>query len=141
MKIFIISSKHNYHKIEDTKNHLEKNGHIITLPNFFDDPFIEERTKSDPKTHQKFKAEAFFMQREKVSKNDAVLVMNLEKHGQPNYIGGATFLEMYEAFIQNKKIFLFNDIPNGILKDEIEGFDPIIINGNLDLIKWKICPE
>jgi hypothetical protein len=28
-----------------------------------------------------------------------------------------------------------------MLYDEIEGFNPIIINGNLDLIKWEIWLE
>jgi len=74
-----------------------------------------------------------------ISKMDAVLVLNLdkEKDGKvfKNYIGGATFLEMYNAFTSNKKIFLYNDIPDGMLYDEIEGFGPIVINGDLDLIK------
>ena len=74
-----------------------------------------------------------------ISKMDAVLVLNLdkEKDGKlfENYIGGATFLEMYDAFRLGKKIYLYNDIPDGMLYDEIEGFNPIIINGDLDLIK------
>ena len=41
---------------------------------------------------------------------------------------------MYDAFRLGKKIFLFNDIPKGMLYDEIEGFAPIIIHGNLSLI-------
>ena len=40
---------------------------------------------------------------------DAVLVLNLdkEKNGEilKNYIGGATFLEMYDAFRLGKKIY------------------------------------
>ena len=66
-----------------------------------------------------------------IENNDAVLVLNFEKHGMKNYIGGATFLEMYDAFRLGKKIFLYNDVPEGILADEIIGFSPIIINGNL----------
>ena len=42
---------------------------------------------------------------------------------------------MYDAFRLNKKIYLYNDIPNGMLYDEIEGFGPIIINSDLDIIK------
>lgn len=76
---------------------------------------------------------------ETISDMDAVLVLNLdkEKNGKvfKNYIGGATFLEMYDAFRLGKKIYLYNDIPDGMLFDEIEGFDPIIINGDLNLIK------
>ena len=42
---------------------------------------------------------------------------------------------MYDVFRLCKKIYLYNDIPNGMLYDEIEIFNPIIINGNLELIK------
>jgi hypothetical protein len=65
---------------------------------------------------------------------DSVLVLNFEKNGQTNYIGGATFLEMYDAFRLGKKIYMFNNIPEGILKDEIIGFNPILINGDLNNI-------
>ena len=74
-----------------------------------------------------------------IKKMDSVLVLNLDKEKDSkilkNYIGGATFLEMYDAFRLGKKIYLYNDIPDGMLYDEIEGFGPIIINGNLDLVK------
>ena len=33
------------------------------------------------------------------------------------------------------KIYLYNDIPEGMLYDEIAGFSPIVINENLDLVK------
>ena len=52
-----------------------------------------------------------------------------------NYIGGATFLELYEAFMNNKKIYLYHDIPEGMLFDEISGFDPIIIHEDLGMIE------
>ena len=42
---------------------------------------------------------------------------------------------MYDAFRLGKKIYLYNAIPSGMLFDEIEGFNPIIINKDLDLIK------
>jgi len=69
-----------------------------------------------------------------IEKNDAVLVLNFEKNGLQNYIGGATFLEMYDAFRMAKKIYLFNEIPEGIMKDEINGFSPTVIRTNLGKI-------
>ena len=76
---------------------------------------------------------------ETISNMDAVLVLNYdkEKNGKvyKNYIGGATFLEMYDAFRFGKKIFLMNDIPEGMLFDEIEGFGPVVLKENLDLLK------
>jgi len=41
-----------------------------------------------------------------VAANDAVLVVNVEKNSQPNYIGGATFLEMFKAFELGRNCFL-----------------------------------
>ena len=34
-----------------------------------------------------------------------------------------------------KKIFLYNDIPEGMLYDEIAGFSPRVINADLNLVK------
>ncbi|MBD9239396.1 MAG: hypothetical protein EGQ57_02635 [Alphaproteobacteria bacterium] len=66
---------------------------------------------------------------------DAVLVLNFEKNGVDNYVGGATFLEMYDALRLGKKIYMLNDIPKGLLEDEIIGFKPVIIHGDLSKIK------
>jgi len=135
MKIFIISSKNFYDKIPDIQKTLEKNGHIITLPNCFKDPATEGRFRDlGREEHSKWKAEKLRHSSEVIENNDAVLVLNFEKNGMSNYIGGATFLEMYDAFRLSKKIFLYNDIPEGILKDEIIGFNPILIDGDLGVI-------
>ena len=132
MKIFIICSKKFYDQIPDIQNILESNGHTITLPNCFNDPTTEKRYRNlSQEEHSKWKGEKLRHGAEIVKNNDAVLVLNFEKAGTKNYIGGATFLEMYDAFRFGKKIFLYNDIPEGMLKDEINGFNPIIISGDL----------
>lgn len=140
MKMLIICSKNFYQNIEEVKKVLENNNVEVFLPNCYDDPTTEQRMWNLGKEeHQKFKAKMYKQSEEIISKVDAVLVLNLdkEKNGKvyKNYIGGATFLEMYDAFRLNKRIYLYNDIPDGMLFDEIEGFGPIIINRNLDLIK------
>ena len=140
MKILIICSKKFYSKIENIKKILEKNGNEIFLPNCYDDPSTEQRMWDlGKKEHQEFKAKMYKQSEKTISEMDGVLVLNFDKEKDDiiykNYIGGATFLEMYDAFRLGKKIFLYNDIPEGMLYDEIEGFNPIIINGNLDLIK------
>lgn len=58
-------------------------------------------------------------------------MLNYQKNGIDNYIGSATFLEMYDAFKLGKQIYMMNTIPKGLLEDEIIGFKPIIINGDL----------
>lgn len=139
MKILIICSKKFYSKIPDIKKQLEKKGMEVFLPNCYDNPTTEERMWNlGKKEHQEFKAKMFKQSEKIISKMDAVLVLNFDKEQNNivinNYIGGATFLEIYDAFRFKKKIYLYNEIPRGILYDEIEGFAPIIINGEVSLI-------
>ena len=66
---------------------------------------------------------------------DAVLVLNLDKHGVKNYIGGNTLMEIGFAHVLNQKIFLYNPIPDiQYYKSEIEAVEPLIINGDLSRI-------
>lgn len=71
----------------------------------------------------------------KVAAGDVVLIANYDKNGVDNYIGPNTLMEMGVAFHLGKKIFLLNPIPNAHYKEEILGMKPIIINGDLSLIK------
>lgn len=140
MKILIICSKKFYCEIEKIKSVLERQNIEVYLPNCYDDPGTEERMKKmGTKVHQEFKAKMYKQSEELISNMDGVLVLNFDKEKDSiiykNYIGGATFLEMYDAFRMGKKIFLYNDIPEGMLYDEIKGFAPVIIEGNLQLVK------
>ena len=140
MKVLIICSKQFYSKIEEIKEILKSKNIEVFLPNCYDDPSTEERMwKLGKKEHQEFKAKMYKQSEETIKNMDAVLVLNYDKNKDgeiyKNYIGGATFLEMYDAFRLDKKIFLMNDIPEGMLFDEIEGFNPIVLNGNINLVK------
>src|SRR3989338_3595196 len=126
MKIFICASKHLYGNIPTIKKSLEAKGNIITLPNSYDNPLKEEEMKLiGSKEHRIWKAEMLRLQGKKIADNDAILVLNMEKNGQQNYIGGATFLEIFKAFELGKKIYLFNPIPNNIFKDELTAINPV----------------
>ena len=140
MKVLIICSKQFYPKIEKIKEKLESNNIEVFLPNCYNEPETEEKMWNlGKKAHQEFKAKMYRQSENTIKNMDAVLVLNYdkEKNGKvyKNYIGGATFLEMYDAFRLGKKIYLINDIPEGILFDEIDGFNPIILNENIDLVK------
>ena len=139
MKVFIICSKQFYSRIDAIKKELENKNIEVFLPNCYDKPDTEANMwKLSKEEHRKFKGKMFRQSEDVVKKVDAVLVLNFDKEKDgniyKNYIGGATFLEMYDAFRVGKPIYLYNDIPLGMLYDEIDGFDPIVINGNLDLI-------
>lgn len=118
MKILIICSKNFYGKIQDIKGKLENMGHEIYLPNCYDDPDTETRIWQQGKdAHSKFKSAMYKQSEETIKNMDAVLVLNFDKEKDgiiyKNYIGGATFLEMYDAFRNNKKIYMYNNIPKG----------------------------
>lgn len=130
MKILLICSKAFYDKLDYFKTNLENMGHEITLPNCHDCPETEAKYRGTDK-HSEWKASMFKRSEEVISKMDAVLVLNYDKNGQKNYIGGATFLEIYDAFRMNKKIYFVNPLPEGMLHDELIGFSPVVINGDL----------
>lgn len=136
MRIFIICSKAFYKNVESIKSDLVSLGHEIVLPNCYDDPGTESRIKLEGRDfHSKFKSEMIRHSEEVIRDVDAVLVLNFEKNGIKGYIGGATFLEIYDAFRLNKIIYFYNEIVESNLSDELNGFNPIILHGDLNLIK------
>ena len=71
-----------------------------------------------------------------ILESDAVLIVNGEKHGIKNYIGGNVLMEMGQAYVNHKKIFFLNDMPSGLsYMDEIEAMDPICLLGDLGNIE------
>lgn len=136
MKIFIASSKNFYHKIPEIKRELEMLGHEITLPNSYENPLKEEEVKTRSlEEHIKWKQGMMRLHEPKIKANEGILVLNFEKNGQPNYIGGGTFMEIVKAWELEKSIYLYNPIPNCIFSDELRGINPIILNKKLSLIK------
>lgn len=134
-KIFIICSKAFFKEIDRIKPLLEEKGYEVFVPHTYGKPESEsEWYKNGLEEHAKMKGLMFKKSRDLIKQMDAVLCLNFTKNGIENYIGGSTFLELYEAFMENKKIYLYNGIPSGILYDEIQGFNPIIINGDLEKV-------
>lgn len=136
MKIFVCCSKAFYPRVAPIKHQLEAMRHNVTLPNSYDNPGREvEMHNLGAREHAQWKASMLRLQKQKVEDCDVILVLNFTKNGVSNYIGGATFLEMYMAFEASKPIFLYNQIPEGMLRDEILSFEPTVINGDLHLVR------
>jgi len=70
-----------------------------------------------------------------IKEADAILVLNYDKKGIKNYIGGNVFLEMGFAHVLDKKIFLLNEIPEMPYIDEIKIMQPIVLGGDLGKIR------
>ena len=70
-----------------------------------------------------------------IKNSDAVLILNYDKRGVKNYIGGNTLMEMGFAHVNNKKIFLLNPLPEEVSYiDEIKAMTDVILNGDLSKI-------
>jgi hypothetical protein len=68
---------------------------------------------------------------DEIAKGDAILVVNEEKHGVPNYIGGNVLMEMAVAFYLQKPIFILNEIPaESTFLEEIKGMMPTVLHGD-----------
>ena len=130
-----MGSKRAYPRVAELSEELQRRGHAVTLPNNFDDPAREDRVKAGgSSSYAAWKSEMLRLQATKVAANDAVLVVNLDKDGQRNYIGGATFLEVFKAWESNKRIYFLNPLPEGVLRDELVAMAPVVIDGDLSLL-------
>ena len=143
MKIAICGSMAFAQEMLDVKVSLERNGHKVILPEG-----AEEYTKGKLKkiagkrgalegAKRKINNNLIKKHYYKIQKSDAILVINKEKNGIKNYIGGNSFLEMGFAHILNKKIYVLNGLPKDLLVfyQEIVAMKPIILSGKLDKIK------
>lgn len=70
-----------------------------------------------------------------IKNSDGILVLNYDKKGIKNYIGGNTLIEIGFAHVNNKKVFLLNSIPKEVpYVDEIKAMTDVVLNGNLNKI-------
>ena len=70
-----------------------------------------------------------------VSSCDGVLVTNITKNDIQDYIGANSLIEMAFAHIQDKPIYLLNDVPLMDYTDEIKSMKPICLSGKVEDIK------
>lgn len=138
MKVFIACSTAFYDKIPNISEKLISKGYEIIYPNGYFEENTDDTSKMNEEEYLDFFKRMYYESKESVSSCDKLLVLNYTKLKNnvelKNYIGASVFLEMYEAFMQNKQIYILNDIPNNMLYDEIKGFNPIILNGDIDKI-------
>lgn len=135
MKLLIICGQHVNSEITKIKKYLEnKNIEVLLCSNCGKYPIEHKVLEMGIKAQRRVKEKMDLLR-----DIDAALVLNHAKDRNgttnKNYIGGATFLAMSDVYKAGKKIFLLNRIPTGMLHDQIKRFDPVIINGNLDLIQ------
>ena len=142
MKIYVLGSNSFVNHMVESKNllcELGQEGHIH--PDYESHvrgeklAFTESINPGDDAEHRR-KNDYFRAHYKNILESDAILVINNEKKGVKNYIGGNVLIEMGQAFVNDKKIFLLNDTPMNLsYSDEIIAMDPICLHGDLENIK------
>ena len=137
MKIGIIGSMQFTEKMVKVRDELIRYGHKAFLTDLHQALLGKtDKEKEKIKIYQKNHKDAIREFWRMMQGADAVLVLNYDKNGIKNYIGGNTLMEIGFAHVLNQKVFLLNPIPNiSYYKTEIEAIKPIIINGDLSKIK------
>lgn len=144
MKIVICGSIEFTPKIKEVADILIERGHEVDIPltsqriingELTLEEFKKEKQQNGNGGFRKIKDNVIKRYYDIIDHSDAILVLNIEKNGVTNYIGGNTFLEIGFAYVLGKPIYLYNDIPDTSYTDEIVAMQPIVING--DLLKIK----
>lgn len=143
MKIYVLGSNSFMREMVATKNRLLElgyNGWIHPDYEAFvrgEKRHILERATKSQSEHAAVKRENDYLRvhYQHICESDAILVVNLEKNGVRNYIGGNALIEMGQAYVNDKTIFLLNEVPTDLpYAAEIEAMDPICLYGKLENI-------
>jgi len=137
MRIGVIGSMQYTEKMLEIRDKLFSMGHDAFVTGLAK-PFVgkSDGEKEKIKIYQKQNKDAIREFWRLMQGADAVLVVNLDKHGIKNYIGGNTLMEIGFAHVLNQKVFLLNPIPDiPYYKTEIEAVKPVILNGDLKKIR------
>jgi hypothetical protein len=139
MKITIVSSSVFVKQMVDYRDKLIALGHIVDLHPHYVAQAAGERSDLVERTmteHALLKKEYDYIRYHynEIVDSDAILVLNFDKNGIKNYIGGNTLMEIGFAHVHYKKIFLLNPIPEINYEEEIKAMEPVVINGDLSLI-------
>lgn len=123
-----------HQEMREVKSRLEGMGYTVLVPKSID--FMDTQGYVHPQDDEEritAKIEHDFIREhfKKIEASDAILVLNYDKKGIPNYIGGNTFLEIGLAFWLGKKIYLLNPIPEMDYKTEMHAMQPVVLHGNL----------
>lgn len=123
----------------EAKTRLEKKGFEVEIPlgikiKIYQGRIIDNVPTSE-KAGNKIKYDVIKQYYELIKSSDAVLVVNPDLNGIKDYIGGNTLMEMGFAHVLNKPLYCLHPLPEMSYSPEMLAMQPIILNGNLNLIK------
>ena len=143
MKIVICSSVSFAEKIMEAKEYLERKGVKAVIPHgledYLNDPALKQRASgwgTLEGAERKMKNNLIKSYYDEIASSNGILVINQDKMGIQNYLGGNSFLEMGFAHVLDKPIYLLNPIPTElkVFHQEIVAMRPIVLDGDFSKI-------
>lgn len=129
MKITLCGSMSFAREMKAVAQELSSQGHEVLLPEPIDsDPGKEHEAGS---VERKMEFDLIRRHWDKIRVADAILVLNIDKNGMANYVGGNSFLEMGFAHVLGKRIYALNPIPDMPYAAEMLAMQPVVLYGDL----------
>lgn len=141
--ITLCSSAAFYEKANQVKDELEAMGFTVLIPDMAlemkkNNDYVVEHYKTWYEDDGDYHKKQALMQGhfDKVIAGDVTLVLNYEKKGQANYVGGNVLMELALAFHFKKPIYLLNEFPEySPLIEEIKGVGSVPLHGDVAKLK------
>ena len=118
-KVVICGSMRFVDKMIEWRQRLESQGYSVDVPTFFDFHKIRDE-EGDLERFEEYKRVETKKHFEKVDAGDIILILNYDKDGKKNYIGGNTFAEISYAMAlklchgRDIEIYTVNPLPNDL---------------------------
>lgn len=126
------------HRLADVSDRLRAAGHEPLSP--IDTPDFDYHGSTDEQRAQLKRDRDLIREHwRKIARSDAILVLNEDLPGRPDYIGGNSFLEMGFAHILELPIYLMQDVPESAYRSEMLAMDPIVLHGDLSRIPVAVA--
>ena len=143
MKITICASVNFTPAIKEVSDKLTALGHEVNIPttsrriirgDLTLEEYLREKEKNGDKKFREGGVDLIKRYYNYIKTGDAILVLNLDKKGVKNYVGGSVLMEIGFAHVLDKKIYFYNDLPDMPYSDELKAVKSIIIHGDLNKI-------
>ena len=136
-RIAICGSMTAWREMVDAAYMLRERGYEVLLPEGTEEFASGARSEEAPgeSVANKQNGDLIRAYYEEIKMSDAVLIVNVPKHGRDGYIGGNVFLEFAFGHVLGKSVYLLYDFDHeSAYADEMEAMRPVILDGDFSLI-------
>ena len=127
-RVVICGSMAFYNQMLEHEKQLNRAGVKVVIPNVdretryavAEEDFLENKRRSSMKHIGRVRSRLTW----------AILILNYDKHGIPDYIGANTFAEIAIAVSHSKIVYLYQGVPT-FYRDELAAWQAISLNGDL----------